>query len=229
VHPASGARRGGARLHALLLPAVTTTARKTSRAAMALAAIALAGCGGQSSRGGSSGSGGLDTLSCTDEDATGLGVGPDPRGYGTRGSTKAPNGSFVDSCDENGDLIERYCFFDRCFVDDCDDDQDALTEVIECPTGCQDGACLTWCPREGPLLVASAHDYGLILEHDSGQKLMCSVDWSTDAYDCSSPDLVGTTLHADVSSACEPIFRLRLNDLEIGETHECELLCHALP
>src|SRR5687768_10505810 len=83
VHPASGARRGGARLHELLLPAVTTTARKTSRAAMALAAIALSGCGGESSRSDR----GMESLSCADEDATGLGVGPDPRGYGTRGST----------------------------------------------------------------------------------------------------------------------------------------------
>jgi hypothetical protein len=163
-----------------------------------------------------------------DPDATGLGVGPDPRGYGAPSSTTARNGTFADTCDENGDLIEHYCFLDRCFVEDCGEDQDALAEVIECPGGCQDGACLTWCPQEGPLLVASVHEDGVVLEHDSGQRLMCSVDWSVDDYDCSSPDLVGRTLHAAVSSACEPIFRLQLNDLETGGMHECEFLCHAL-
>ena len=203
------------------------------------AAIAVASCGGQSSQlerkattaeggtNGGSGSGGVNGVLCMDQDA--IGIGGDPRGYGTRGTTNGRNGTFVDACDENGNLIEHHCYFDRCFVDDCGDNHDALTEVVECPTGCQDGACLTWCPGEGPLFVAFSDGGVLLLENGSGQWLRCTVDWSADGYDCSSPSLIGTRPVADVSSVCEPTFRMRLDDLDVGGMHECELLCHALP
>ena len=170
-------------------------------------------------------------MSCSDPDTSGLAVGRDPYGYGIRGTTTGRGGPLVDTCDENGNLIERYCFFDRCFVDDCGSNLDVREEVIECPAGCEEGSCFTWCPPFGRLLVASLDDGVLVVEHESGQRLRCEADWPTDEYDCSSANVVGTSFLVEVTSTCEPIFRIRAHDVMTApdEFHACEFLCYAIP
>jgi hypothetical protein len=117
-------------------------------------------------------------------------------------------------------------------VNDCGANDDALAEVIACPTGCREGACFTWCPGPGDTLgVTSIADELLTLHHDSGQELVCAVAWTKDGYDCTAPDLVGVGLVVQGTTACEPVFRVSVDDpmANIGEMHECELLCHAVP
>ena len=165
---------------------------------------------------------------CEDRDVAG--DRRDERAYGTRGTTIGRNGTFLDFCDDDGNLVEHYCFVDHCSVDECGPNEEALEEVIACPSGCSDGTCFTWCPDEDTLVVTSIDDEIVTLEHDSGHSLACTVDWAVDGYDCAAAGLVGIALAVQRTSVCEPRFRVRIDDptVDFGDEYECEFLCYAV-
>jgi hypothetical protein len=110
--------------------------------------------GGSISFGGSGGTGGVAGGSCTDPDVTT----EDPRGIWTTGTTTGTNGEFTDACDDEGNLLERFCETNCATTDaaplpPADGGTSGIeapcyllgtvrTTLVTCPELCLDGECV---------------------------------------------------------------------------------------
>lgn len=217
------------------------------------AAALLASCSGASARHGSEGDGGGGAqgggaqgaqggvgISGTGLGATGnIGSGPtcvetdvglsstDPNGYGVEGTATGSNGTFTDSC-EDGLLSEYRCNNNMiCSQAGCMWDSTASAYVVECPIGCSENACPTWCPLANDTLDVLEVTNGVVtMRHQNGLEFECTLVMAyEEAYDCIAPSLVGHTFVATGAGECTPVFGIQLYDSALGTPAQCYFSC----
>jgi len=114
---------------------------------------------GGASTGGSSTDGGVPTVSCTAD--AGASPTPDPA---TRGGVSASDGTFVDECDAQGNLVEYGCETEQLCTDppnpSCTSYETgkSSTQSFDCDGKCKEGRCEARCPEHGDQVVSKGTD-----------------------------------------------------------------------
>ncbi len=136
---------------------------------------------------------------CTDSDDARW-DGPNP---GVRGTTIGSSGTFTDSCNASGNLVEYLCeISDRpCAPDASPAPNDAggpcltfyttgniITDTIDCEGHCSNGACDPRCPEYGDSLRYD--DLGVFSNQRDGRRYQCAFAIGTP--ECATATLVGT-------------------------------------
>jgi hypothetical protein len=169
--------------------------------------------------------------SCVETDR---GVGTDPKGYGTPGTATGANGTFTDTCNGVGQLIEYTCNNNMiCSQAGCSWDSNAYGDPVECPYGCADNACPTWCPMADDTFEVLGVTMGdVTMRHRDGQEISCLLEMAYEPdFDCVASSIVGRTFVATGAGDCRPVFGLQVYDSVLGMpfTGQCYFLCVLLP
>lgn len=161
------------------------------------------GLAGTAGTGGTLGTGGI-AGTCSDPD------GPDPT---VRATTVGANGTFTDSCDTNGNLIEYTCEMicnccpnpdPSCFVQT----GNVVPQTFDCVGTCVEGACVSRCPHDGDALQFSSGDpsgNAQIKNLSDGSSYSCKLIFdATGGYNCTSATagLTATIVSLGISSFC---------------------------
>jgi hypothetical protein len=203
-----------------------------------------AGGYGNGGAGNSAAVGGFETGGslCVDPD----GSAPSPYGaYQTRSVTQGVNGSFTDSCDENGNLVEYMCEQTGCGFPQGSNTGTAIVLpclpaqsgkvvpiAVDCGGRCDKGACLQWCPSYGDSITVGSVSGGQVVIKDAERAAVytCTVAFAVDGYDCASPDLAKRKLSVYSLGTCtatEVVFGV--DDATNPEVQECTYDCAVTP
>lgn len=190
------------------------------------------GSGGQAG----SSQGGAGAAACTDPDAM------DSRGDGTAttGTTTGTNGSFTDSCDADGNLVEYTCELAPCLstrvafpggrggtggVALCPTGT-VLSRTVDCAGHCKGGACFDWCAEQGDELEFTAVSAMQARMAKGDYELACDVVFQREGYDCLASSLVGRTLVVTSVGACNAqSTTFGWDDPEAESIQECTFTC----
>jgi hypothetical protein len=125
----------------------------------------LGGVGGVGDAPAGQGGSAAPVTACTDSDAFAAGAIPLDFDHATRGSATGIGGTFEDRCDEQGNLVERFCeTMLACSGGSQNAGACAPTEqptgvvgerMVDCFGQCQEGACHVPCPEVGDSLHVS--------------------------------------------------------------------------
>jgi hypothetical protein len=190
-----------------------------------------AGLGGAGQSGG--GAGGM--AACSDPDAS------SGDGTRTRGTTIGANGSFTDSCDASGNLLEHACELGPCIstriavpfggsagsggILTCPTGQ-VISRTVDCGGHCEEGACFGWCAEQGgKFQVTGVEGMSLAMTKDS-YEYSCAVVFQREGYDCLGEELVGRTMVVTSLGACTGgSTTWGWDDPESASIQECTFTC----
>jgi len=205
-------------------------------AAGGVGAVGGAGAIGGANVGGTAGVVG----NCVDPDAT---LGPTSNGASVRSTTEGANGTFVDECDADGNLLEYSCQT-ICAVPRINPvggtagsgfagagcipitSPTVMSQTIDCGGKCADGACYGWCAEFGDeFTVTSVLDAEIHVEKD-GTPFVCEVVFQGEGFDCLSPSLVGRIMAVTSIGSCAGASTTwGWNDLDNPIAQECTFTC----
>ncbi|MDC0745329.1 hypothetical protein [Polyangium mundeleinium] len=171
--------------------------------------VGMAGCGGSEAGGGGGAAGGgggaaggdgvdpAETHKC-DHGMISTGISTNP--YVVEAVT-GDNGTFVDHCDENGNLVQYNCEFTICDGVNCEPIFTGVVveDVFDCKGPCKAGVCERGCPEaDVALTIASVDATGTTTLNDaaSGTGYTCTsvIDMnSNDGWACTGAEAVGAT------------------------------------
>jgi hypothetical protein len=180
-------------------------------------------------------------MACSDPDATG------PRGDGSteQSSTTGVNGTFADSCDESGNLVEHFCELGPCVaariaptggrggfpqggsggIESCPTGN-VISRTIDCGGKCESGACFGWCAEQGGEFEITAVSGMNVLMTKDDREYTCDVVFEGAGFDCRSPSLVGRTLVVTSLGACDGgSTTFGWNDPDSALVQECTFTC----
>jgi hypothetical protein len=200
----------------------------------------VGGSAGRADAGQGGGDGGA--MACSDPDATG------GRGDGstTESTTTGLNGTFTDSCDEGGNLVEHVCELGSCIsarivpavggrggipqggtggLSNCPTGN-VVARTIDCGGRCQDGACFSWCAEQGKSFEITGISEMRVLMTTGDYDYTCDVVFEGEGFDCRSSSLVGRTVVVTSLGACNgESTTFGWNDPESNLAQECTFTC----
>jgi len=169
--------------------------------------------GGAVGQGGSATGGQTSLVSCSDPDAT-LG-----NSYKVVSTTVGNNGSFTDTCDNSGNLIEYYCET-SCLtpyysgIGGATGVQNAiacmpqstgkvLPGTVGCAGRCSAGHCFEWCPNfDDTATLVNVGATGATIRTAPGYDLACQVLFTQPGFDCQATNLTGTQVKVVSLGTC---------------------------
>jgi hypothetical protein len=193
--------------------------------------------GGSAGRAGA-GQGGGDggAMACSDPDGTGA------RGDGStaKSTTTGVNGSFTDSCDESGNLVEHFCEIGPCVsarvafpagfggtggFENCPTGK-VVSRTIDCGGHCEDATCFDWCAEQGGSFEITGVSETTVLMTKGAYEYTCEVIFEGDGFDCRDPSLAGRTLVVTSLGTCDgESTTFGWNDPESALAQECTFTC----
>jgi len=129
-------------------------------------------------------------------------------GPAIRRSLRGTNGTFVDSCDDSGNLVDYECETKQV----CDGPWpnptctseytgNVIPQTYDCNGHCHDGACVARCPAPGDVLTYAAVDTftGSVTFLNRRERLTypCKLEFDVpdDSYDCKLDPMMGSAVH----------------------------------
>jgi hypothetical protein len=169
--------------------------------------------GGSSSQGGNATGGQTATPICSDPDATMTNASK------VVSTTIGTNGSFTDTCDSNGNLLEYRCetacntYYNpglggasgvpvgiACLPQPTGK---VLPATIDCAGRCSAGHCFEWCPNfSDTVTLVNVGSTGQTIRTAPGYDLGCKVVFTQSGYDCQAASLSGTQVKVVALGAC---------------------------
>jgi hypothetical protein len=113
------------------------------------------------------------------------------------------NGTFIDECDEHGDLVEYSCDYyrewDLNYLGNVETG-DVTANTIDCGGSCHEGACVSQCPRVGDIItyLAIADDAAMLRNETQGQDYKCVLEYVRGGdYNCHDDPEIGVAYPVD--------------------------------
>ncbi len=167
-------------------------------------------------------------------------------GASVASTTVGENGSFTDTCDENGNLVEYVCEMAPCTVQRIIPatggqgtggtsaclpmaSGQVVPLSIDCAGHCRDGACFGWCASFGDTFTVTAVAANGLEMSRGDDAYSCSVVFQRDGYDCLGASLMGRELVVTSLGACVGASTtFGWDDLDDPATEECAFTCTLL-
>lgn len=188
------------------------------------------------------GGGGAGGMGCIDPD------GNDARGDGSlvRSTAEGTNGSFTDSCDEDGNLVEYSCELGPCVsariavpyagrggypqggsggLPTCQTGM-VVSRTIECGGRCEEGTCFGWCAGQGAVFEVTDVTAERAAMTKDDYEYSCEVVFQREGYDCLGQGLVGREIVVTSLGACTAeATTFGWDDPESPSIQECTFTC----
>ncbi len=174
----------------------------------AIGGVAGAAAVGGVPPGGMGGGAGSVAVNCVDPDVGMQGT----AAWTVRATTTGENGSFTDTCDENGNLIEYLCETATCGFDTAGavpaaggssdvgvpcqpiTSRFVISTSVNCAGRCVEGACNWFCASQGDTLTVVEAPGDHVTFEDGGTILDCKPLVELGGFECLSPALLGHTM-----------------------------------